>query len=333
MYKILGGDGREYGPVSAETLRQWINEGRANALTQIKPEGATAWQALSSLPELGDLFGASTAGAPPTIGALSSGVAGAATGVHDGDYDLDIGGCIGRSFESFKLNMGPVLVTMLIYFGVNLGLALLGFIPIIGMLASLASFVIGGPLMGGVYYVLLRTARRHPVNPSDVFAGFSERFMHLFLGYLLPALFAGLCIIPIVVVFVAGLVPWISTALQSGGAQPPPPPVGAFFAAGAAGLVCFPVALWLTLNWMFTLLLVIDKHLDFWTAMKTSWRQVSKHWWTMLGLVIICGLINIAGFLACCVGTFFTFPIVMGAFVQAYETMFTPRAAQSGPGA
>ena len=47
MYKILGGDGREYGPVTAETLRQWISEGRANALTQIKPEGATAWQALS----------------------------------------------------------------------------------------------------------------------------------------------------------------------------------------------------------------------------------------------------------------------------------------------
>ena len=31
MYKILGGDGKEYGPVLADTLRQWVREGRANA--------------------------------------------------------------------------------------------------------------------------------------------------------------------------------------------------------------------------------------------------------------------------------------------------------------
>ena len=49
MYKILGGDGNEYGPVSADTLRQWVREGRANALTQVKAEGTTQWQALSAI--------------------------------------------------------------------------------------------------------------------------------------------------------------------------------------------------------------------------------------------------------------------------------------------
>ena len=324
MYKILGGDGREYGPVSAETLRQWINEGRANALTQIKPEGATAWQALSSLPELADLFSASLAGPP------LSGAGGAATGVHDGDYDLDIGGCIGRSFESFKLNMGPVLLAMLIYFGVIGGLAVLGMIPFIGILTGLISFVIGGPLLGGVYHVLLQAARRRAVNPGDVFAGFSERFMHLFLGHLLPALFTGLCMIPMMIVALVGLLPWI-LANQSTSPIELVAPMGALVATGVAALVCLPVVLWLAINWVFTILLVMDRRLDFWTAMKTSWRQVSKHWWTMLGLVIICGLINFAGFLACCVGLFFTLPITLGAFVQAYETLFTPRAAQSSP--
>jgi len=51
MYKILGGDGKEYGPISAETLRQWMAEGRANAQTQVQPEGATGWVALGTLPE------------------------------------------------------------------------------------------------------------------------------------------------------------------------------------------------------------------------------------------------------------------------------------------
>jgi hypothetical protein len=52
MYKIIGGDGREYGPVSLEQLRQWIAEGRANAQTRVCAEGSTEWKPLASFPEL-----------------------------------------------------------------------------------------------------------------------------------------------------------------------------------------------------------------------------------------------------------------------------------------
>jgi hypothetical protein len=51
MYRILGGDGKQYGPVNADTLRQWIADGRANAQTQIFVEGSSAWVALGTLPE------------------------------------------------------------------------------------------------------------------------------------------------------------------------------------------------------------------------------------------------------------------------------------------
>ena len=64
MYKILGGDGKEYGPVSAETLHQWVAEGRANAQTQVQLEGSSAWTALGRLPE----FAASTSAPPPAMG-------------------------------------------------------------------------------------------------------------------------------------------------------------------------------------------------------------------------------------------------------------------------
>jgi hypothetical protein len=52
MYRIIGVDGKEYGPVSADQLRQWIAEGRVNLQTQIKPEGALEWQPLSNFPDL-----------------------------------------------------------------------------------------------------------------------------------------------------------------------------------------------------------------------------------------------------------------------------------------
>ena len=71
MYKIIGADGKEYGPISAETLRQWIVEGRANAQTKVLIEGTAEWKRLEELPD----FSASLAGtAPPPAapGALSA---------------------------------------------------------------------------------------------------------------------------------------------------------------------------------------------------------------------------------------------------------------------
>jgi hypothetical protein len=66
MYKIIGSDGREYGPTSAEQLRQWITEGRANAQTLTQVVGGTDWKPLGSVPEFSQLFvSAPAAVAPP----------------------------------------------------------------------------------------------------------------------------------------------------------------------------------------------------------------------------------------------------------------------------
>jgi hypothetical protein len=61
MYKIIGADGREYGPISAAGLRQWLNEGRAHGQTLTQAEGMTGWKPLASFPEFADLA------APPPV--------------------------------------------------------------------------------------------------------------------------------------------------------------------------------------------------------------------------------------------------------------------------
>jgi hypothetical protein len=63
MYKILGADQKEYGPVSAEELRRWIAEGRADANTSVQVDGSADWKLLGTLPEFADCFGATS---PPT---------------------------------------------------------------------------------------------------------------------------------------------------------------------------------------------------------------------------------------------------------------------------
>ena len=51
MYKILGADKKEYGPVRAEAVHKWIAERRANAQTLVQAQGSTEWKRLS-LPQL-----------------------------------------------------------------------------------------------------------------------------------------------------------------------------------------------------------------------------------------------------------------------------------------
>lgn len=74
MYKILGSDQKEYGPISSEQLREWIVQRRANGQTQVLPEGATQWQTLSTLPEFSAAL-ASVGPMPPAFGTASGGAA------------------------------------------------------------------------------------------------------------------------------------------------------------------------------------------------------------------------------------------------------------------
>lgn len=72
MYKIIGADGRQYGPVTAEQLRQWIVEGRANAQTYVLAAGATEWKPVNAVPEFVDSFPIAV---PPPLAPLAAGSA------------------------------------------------------------------------------------------------------------------------------------------------------------------------------------------------------------------------------------------------------------------
>lgn len=55
-YQVMGEDGQEYGPVSAEKIRAWVAEQRLERKSPVKPPGAKDWLFLESLPEFADLF-------------------------------------------------------------------------------------------------------------------------------------------------------------------------------------------------------------------------------------------------------------------------------------
>ena len=69
MYKIIGADGKEYGPVPLEQLRQWLAEGRVNSQTQVQSPTAADWKPLGELPEFASAAEATGGAVPPPISA------------------------------------------------------------------------------------------------------------------------------------------------------------------------------------------------------------------------------------------------------------------------
>ena len=66
-YKVIGGDLKQYGPVSAESLCKWIADGRLNAMSLVQVHGDIEWKQLSTFPEFADAL--ALAGKPTTLSA------------------------------------------------------------------------------------------------------------------------------------------------------------------------------------------------------------------------------------------------------------------------
>lgn len=64
-YTIIGGDKKEYGPVTSEDIRQWIAEGRLDGNTQARSENDTEWRPLATFPEFSLLLHARPQSPPP----------------------------------------------------------------------------------------------------------------------------------------------------------------------------------------------------------------------------------------------------------------------------
>jgi hypothetical protein len=68
-YTIIGGDKKEYGPVTSEEVRQWLAEGRLDSQSLVRSENDTEWRPLSTFPE----FAAALPPRSPTPPALHPG--------------------------------------------------------------------------------------------------------------------------------------------------------------------------------------------------------------------------------------------------------------------
>jgi len=300
MYKIIGADGSEYGPVTADQIRQWIAEGRANGQTQVLAESAAAWQPLSALPEFAAALGIAPGAPPPLSAGATRGPAPTEGELLAREYSLDIGSCVSRSWNLVTGNLWPIigvyLLVMVAIGGINqfLGLftgnawfdlILRGRISSGDAAALTVTTIISLPIysvfMGGLLAYYLKVIRGEPAAVADAFSGFGPSLGQLAL---------------------LGLVQWLLVYL------------------GLA--LCILPGIYLGVAWYFAIPLVIDRRMGFWEAMELSRRVVSRHWFVVLGLVVVCSLVAVCGLLACCIGLLVSAPVGTIALMYAYEDVF-----------
>jgi len=303
MYHMIGGDDREYGPVTAEQLREWITAGRADAQTRVRREGETEYKPLSTLAEFTDALAGHAAKPPAGASAPEPGLLASSSSPHSGapplplssmaaatdadaiaaealsrDYQVNVGLSLGRAWDLLKSDFWPII-------GVSAVVLLL--LGISG--AAYVGIVVYGPLMGGLFAYYLKHIRGEAATINDAFMGFSKNFLQLFLGGLVSALLMALGI-----------------------------------------FLCVIPGIYLEVAWWMTFPILMEKQIGFWDGMEVSRRVMTKHWWGMFLLLLVCFFLNLGGALLCGVGTFVTMPLTLIATAYVYDDLFGPaRAAGS----
>jgi uncharacterized membrane protein len=87
-------------------------------------------------------------------------------------------------------------------------------------------------------------------------------------------------------------------------------------------LLCIIPGIVLGVAYVFIYPLVMDRGMDFWTAMETSRKKVFEDFWGFLLFAIVCGLVMILGALCLGVGVLVAMPVVLAAQAYAYEDLF-----------
>ncbi len=175
MFTMIGGDGQEYGPVTAEQLREWILDHRANGRTLVRAEGETEWKPLFLRPEFAEtLTEAARLHAPAAVptgegtGAGGQETAAEASGAGPSLRVLD---CVSRGWGTLTRHPLLILAACFWVWLLPTGLAFLGW-P-----GALTGWLISGALYGGLCVLVLDLVRGQPSGSGRVWSGFRARFL------------------------------------------------------------------------------------------------------------------------------------------------------------
>jgi hypothetical protein len=188
------------------------------------------------------------------------------------------------------------------------------------LLGSFVPFgILLGPLMCGIYLTLFQCRRGQKIEFGNLFKGF-DYFGESVIATLFHYIPMVIIIIPFYIFSYGGLFVIMASA---GGDQPDPAKFMVFFALlMILGLVMALLLIVVSVLFVFTYPLIVERKLSGIDAVKLSVRAGLANFWQLLGLLFLNGLLAFGGLLLCYVGMFLILPVTFGAIVTAYEQVF-----------
>ncbi|HMN89747.1 MAG TPA: hypothetical protein PKD70_08870 [Saprospiraceae bacterium] len=221
----------------------------------------------------------------------------------DYGYELDLGKYINEGIEIFKKNIGNFAGYTAVFFGIIMVSAI---IPFIGTIAAL---ILTPSLTVGFYLVAHKLQRNEGTQFSDFFKGF-DYIGQLLLWYLVMALILGLMMLP----FIAGVM--VSAFSVLGSSDPSDIPTYVW------GLTIFFIpVIYFSIAWRWAPMFIVFYGMNFWEAMETSRKLITKKWWMMFLLAMIIGILGSIGYVALLVGFLFTYPMAMCIDYMAFANV------------
>jgi len=206
-YIIIGGDSKEYGPVSDADLRLWISEGRLNGDSRVKAESDAEFRSLAQFPEFAAALQQQPVAPAPAAPANPEGVAGDwQAEVLARDAELKFGECLAAGWRFLGANAGFLAGAIFLTWVPNFALVFLSVtVPVLGPLILLC---LNSVLMGGFYLACLRRQRGESVSPTEVFCGFKVAFAQLLLAGLVSGLLIEVSVCCLILPFIFLAVAW-----------------------------------------------------------------------------------------------------------------------------
>jgi hypothetical protein len=179
--------------------------------------------------------------------------------------------------------------------------------------------IVLGPMICGIYMALFRRRRGEFVEFGILFKGF-DYFGESVVATLIHYVPMVIVIIPFYIVLYGGM---FLILPRQGGGDPDPSSLFAWIAVLIVlGLVLMVFIILISILFMFSYPLIVDRKMPGIEAAKLSAKAAIANFWSLLGLLLLNGLIIFGGLLLCYVGILLALPVSFAAIAVAYEQVF-----------
>lgn len=230
-------------------------------------------------------------------------------------YDFRFGEYISQGFEMLQKQLGNFILFALIYFFIS---AVVDIIPL--QIGSILSNIVIAPIAtAGIYIAAHRLHRGEHIELSHFFQGI-DKVGPLVLVTLVGTVITLVSMAPFfAVIDLQGLYNWYQEIIANPEVfqedpdyffEMPTIPIWAY-------LLLLP-ALYFSVAYSFSILFVVFYDMDFWPALESSRKLITKKWFTFFGFSLVMALFMALGLAICCVGLLAALPLMHICYYLAF---------------